>query len=287
VSKHSFERVVWALVLMACGEPAAVGHDAATTSDAHVLANDAAMLDAARPDAPMADAGHAASTDTGALDAGMPAPCPADALLCDDFEAAALASRWTLDASDGEATIDTMSAHGHGALHVHVASHGGARALVQAHSFFPVAGNSVYARAFVRLASPAPTVHVGMVDGSGESIEVRLGLGPALLPNYSGPGVEFGSWAADPPLMPVDTWTCLEWALLDDPGTDHDRLLYWIDGVEETNHEIDGTGTDVWRMPTLDQVELGLIMYHDDEAGMGHDIWYDDVVFATHRVGCH
>jgi len=276
----------WASVMLvaACASPAPDLD--ASASDAWASANDAARGDALVASDAWASDAFVAHDAASAPDVGTQPPCPTGAYFCDDFESAALASTWSLDASDGTAVIETTAAHGHGALHVHVASHAGARAMAQNGSFFPVAGNSFYARAYVRLASPAPTVHVGMIDASGESIEIRLGLGPTLLPNYSGPGVEYGSWAADPPLMPVDAWTCLEWAVLDDPSSNHDRLLYWIDGTEQTAHEIDGTGTDAWRVPVLDRVEIGLILYHDDAAGMAHDAWYDDLVIAPSRVGC-
>lgn len=149
---------------------------------------------------------------------------------------------------------------------------------------FPVAGNSFFGRAYVHFASPAPTTHVGLFAAAGAGTEVRLGLGPALLPNYSTSGAEYGSWAADPPLMPVDRWTCIEWRYEDVPGSDHDRLLYWIDGIEAVDHEIDGSGSEAWTFPTFEHFELGVIVYHAE--GTGFDVRYDDVVLAPSRVGC-
>lgn len=266
-------RALMLVALLGC-EPTPEGPTDAPVRDGGRLV-DGGSVDAGEVDAPV-DGGRA-------TDAGAPPACPVSAYLCEDFESGAPGPDWSLEVVDATEMVVHDDARGSEVWSVHVEPLGGARALLRTEAPFPVAGSSLFGRAWVRLTGPAPTVHAGLFATAGGDVEVRLGLGPALLPNYAGPGVEYGSWAPDPPLMPVDRWTCIEWSLEDTAG-DHDRLLYWIDGAEAVAHEIDGSGGDAWTFPTFERFELGMLLYH--EPAEGYDVRYDDVVLSPTRVGC-
>lgn len=293
-------RGAWAFVLatsVAACTPAGSSVADAAAADAGAI-TDGARVDASGEaiDAAGSDGGatvDAARVDGGgAVDAaGGERGCLPTDYLCERFETATIDSAYAQDLFAGTASIETTrAARGASALHVHVGADGGSRALLTSDRGFPVAGNSFYGRAFVYLDGAVPGGHVGIFSASGPlsgggDAEVRLGIGNgALLPNYTAPGVEYGTWHSPPPPMPAGRWACIELAYLDDPGDD-DQLHYFIDGEEQTLDGVYGGGTDHWTAPSYEAFTFGVILYHPSDVGE-LDVWMDDVVLAPERVGC-
>jgi hypothetical protein len=93
--------------------------------------------------------------------------------------------------------------------------------------------------------------------------------------------------------MPLDTWFCLEWEFNDQPDT----INVWGDGTAIGTLD----GNDVAYPPNhpagsiFDNKSSGLIgaftafgigFYDWHPGGFDFDVYYDDVVLGTQRIGC-
>jgi hypothetical protein len=255
-------------------------------------------------------AGGAPATASGA-------PC-AGALFCDDFEPYAEGQppggRWTSETTSGAVAVARLPAGAparRGTKAVKVTTTGAATyqsAFIRlGPGVLPVAGNVFYGRMMFRLeAAPATPVHWTMIQGSGlvpgqrYHAQYRYGgqhpiaAGSQLMANYETPdsykglGPATDCWFhSDGKVVPVATWSCVEWQL--DGATNTMRL--WLDGAPIDSLTVTGVGQGCvnrepatpWTAPVFDRLDLGWESYQADEP---RTFWIDDVVVSTTRIGC-
>lgn len=262
-------RFMLSFAIICCGCLGSATPSATTASGG---GNDASVA----PGAPIA-------TSASGADGGVVAA----AAVADDFESAALDSRWTIVGAEGHqqpqpttAVLDTSRAHsGKQSLHIY-------------DGFIETAppSTSFYARAWVWLGSDPGTGHwmawVGVGPGGAQGTEVRYGGHYDILQaNYFGNDDEVIS---DPQgycaptctngvAAPVGRWSCIEVYF----GSN--ELRFWLDGNEiPTLHVTAWPHQAAPWSPAYDLVRLG---FHDFQ-GSAIDIWYDDVALGSSRLGC-
>ncbi|MBO6936001.1 MAG: hypothetical protein JJ863_13535 [Deltaproteobacteria bacterium] len=237
------------------------------------------------------------------VDSGSsPEGCTGSELFCEDFE----------DLSTGDPSSDAWSAVGNGsltivddrtfagerALQVHTDENGWAFMRVP----FSPPGNSFFGRMRVWVSEfpSAPNwAHYTLVElrGSDRGTRVRP-VGGQYVPGTSGgPGAFWGIGADGGPTgdwtnwrtsAPSDggRWLCVEWEL--DASDSFVRLS--IDGADDDALTVDTNdhgGADVdFVFPTFEEVFLGWQLYQGGPTPNAYDVWIDDVVFDTTRVGC-
>ncbi len=90
---------------------------------------------------------------------------------------------------------------------------------------------------------------------------------------------------AQPAPLPVGEWFCFEMMVQANTPEVHDGVMaYWIDGVE--GHRRDDM---MWRIVpelALNRVALQHYIESSDADGHSNQVWFDDVVVSTGRIGC-
>jgi hypothetical protein len=91
------------------------------------------------------------------------------------------------------------------------------------------------------------------------------------------------------PVIPANTWACIEVAFLGDMATH--ALRAWHNGT--LVHEVTSSGADQWQngaMPSMTwmngkftEVILGWHSFSSVDA----DIWMDDIILSTSMIGCN
>ncbi|MBN2191464.1 MAG: hypothetical protein JW751_01505 [Polyangiaceae bacterium] len=85
--------------------------------------------------------------------------------------------------------------------------------------------------------------------------------------------------------FPVGEWFCFEMMQQANTPGEHDgSMAYWINGT--LGHQVDGM---MWRtIPELALNRVGLQHYIETEDAASHSnqVWFDDVVVSTERIGC-
>jgi hypothetical protein len=244
-----------------------------------------------------ADGGtHDGATTAG--DAATAAPCPAGALLCDDFEGA---SPWTKTMVAPPSTIAVYAsgeapvAPFRGAKALHVTGNASATATyayLEKTLPSPRTAGTIAMRAYIQLPrAVGDNTHVfSLVDRTGGSLDAFLAL-----------RVTRGTWSTETndtaesslghtstTAPPLGRWACVE---LDATlGASNGHLVAFVDGAPVLD-VADTTVGDAAR-DTYDTVEVGLV--HTD-ATSTDDLYFDDVVVivsddvapsATPRIGC-
>ena len=261
---------------------------------------------------------------SGATSAAGSGACPG--LFCEDFEQGQGqldASKWVLQKGAGgtEMIQQQTVAHGKYALQVHGTGARGDFAMIltkSAPATLQGAG-PVFGRAFFyTTTNNSPHVELGFAGTTRDPTVAPLITTNGMNFNY----MEFaefggGSWqlgfdlfAPDPSVakgfveeasythpgglkQPVMTWTCLEWEFGDDP----DLMLLWVDGKQIDQFDvahIDYTSTSKTPGSVLNGKSSGIIGgfsvfgfgFHSWGTSNAFDLYYDDLVLDTHRVGC-
>jgi polysaccharide lyase-like protein len=254
-----------------------------------------------------------------------PPPSPADpcapALFCDDFEddavGAAPGKPWRDETGPSGATVrvDTVHAHsGHNAVHVFApkgASYRRGYFAIHEPPVFPAASQEMYGRAMVWLDEAPRTppgehdVHWTLLQGEGRSKgddfnsiyryggQHQAGLG--LMANFeTTPPVKSDCWQHSESRLPVKEWACVEWHFV----VARNEMEFWLNGTElEDLHVVDravlpGAGClhsddlhGQWLAPPAFQsLYLGWERYQSPENDQ--NVWFDDVVVSSSRVGC-
>lgn len=247
----------------------------------------------------------------------LPAPasdCPAGALICDDFEGYAaggdLSPKWTTQIIGGTVAVETSKAfRGSKAVRVTTTSspanepvrtHGGplraATLIKEGAPLFPVAGNAFFGRVMVWLTDMPPGgVHFSNIEAAGKFPDGRVvkygegGMFEKLMVGYTiRPRDEFDLPTVDcaktsPTGVPEKRWVCIEWQF---DGT-NDEMHMWFDGQLQTAVDIVKTGGGCsvpWRAPPFSKLFLG--WRHSQPSTIPVEMWMDNVVIDTKRVGC-
>jgi hypothetical protein len=253
---------------------------------------------------------------TGGAPAVPPAACPARALFCDDFEDD-VAGRfpgapWQNNTGSGATvTVDGEQAFsGTKAVHVNAppgqSYRRGYFSLGQGSPVFPAASREMFGRAMLWLdATPNAVVHWTIIQAEGPAASgthtayYRYGgqqqNGAGFMANYETTnGVSTDCYSHSATRMPVQTWACVEWHF----AVATNEMQLWLNGRELTDmHVIDRPstpgsgclGNDVnngeWLAPPAFQtLHLGWESYQ--QANNDRNLWVDDVVISTERVGC-
>jgi len=267
------------------------------------------------------DAGQAGAGTGGVRDGGngdatndgpMVDPC-ATALYCDNFDSYTAPGNpggmWrTSVQAGGTVSVDTTHARS-GANAVHVTNPGGAayeRAFISLEGapIFPIANNTIFGRMMIYVTRvPATTVHWTMIQGEGTRVAgfpnitdavYRYGgqiNGNRLMANYDTvPGGQSDCAQRSQVLVPMNTWSCVEWRF---DGV-LKELDFWLDGtiipaLSVRRIAVPAAGacqnpnwSGVWEPPTFEAIRLGWQHY---QQGPG-EAWIDDVGIDTKRLGC-
>ena len=237
-------------------------------------------------------------------------------LFCEDFEGGMIdPAKWDLkEGAGGTALVQQdIVAHGKYALHVHgLASQTDDYALIVTKAA-PAALKGVHFGRSYFFITPKPlsSGHTQMVlagmNGSGSA------NGPGPFPklrymevaNINGgwqigfdlldiaPLIEEVAYPAGSPQVPTTAWTCMEWQFSDTPDT----VNLWIDGkaigtfddqhVSYPPGHAPGAplynGTSSGLIGSYDLFGFG---FHDWHPNKPFDLYYDDIVLDTQRVGC-
>jgi hypothetical protein len=262
-----------------------------------------------------ASAGGAGGANTGAAGTSAAGSGACAGLFCEDFEQGQGqldTTKWDLKMGAGgtEMIQGQTVAHGKYALHVHGTGARGDFAMILTKSA-PAAlqgAGPVFGRAyFYTTANNSPHVELGFAGTMGypnlnymEFAEFgggswQLGFDlftpdPAVAKGF----VEEASYThPGGQKQPVMTWSCLEWEFGDNP----DLMVLWVDGKQidqfDVDH-IDYTSTTKTPGSVLNGKSSGIIGgfsvfgfgFHSWGASNAFDLYYDDVVLDTHRVGC-
>lgn len=243
-----------------------------------------------------------------------PKDCPAGALFCDDFESYALGGdlspNWTTQIVSGQVQIETSRPY-RGSKSVRMTSTlspageparttGGplrAAALIkQGAPLFPVPNNAFFGRAMMWLTKMPPGgVHFSNVEALGRLPDGTLakygqgGMYEKLMAGYTvrpsneldQPTVDCSKSATSG--FPEGRWVCVEWQF---DGA-NDEMHYWFDGTLQTGVDVvrQAGGCAVsWKAPKFEKLYLG--WRHAQPSSIDTEMWIDDVVLHTARVGC-
>jgi hypothetical protein len=285
-------------------KPSSTGAIDAAAEDQSVPDSTGGSTDAARAavDASAESAASAASAN-----------CPAGALVCDDFEGYALGSdlspNWTTEIMGGTVQVETSKPF-RGTKGVRITTtlspanepvrtNGGplrAATLIKQAPLFPIAGNAFYGRVMIWLTDMPPGgVHFSNIEASGKFPDGRLvkygegGMFQKLMAGYTiRPMGEFDLPTVDCAKtsntgVPVKRWVCVEWQF----NGSNDEMHLWFDGQAQTPVDIVKTGGGCsvpWKAPVFDKLFLG--WRHSQPSSIDVEMWLDDVVIDTKRVGC-
>lgn len=247
-------------------------------------------------------------------------PC-APALFCDDFEddrpGEPPGAPWRDETGSSGAMVrvDEERAHS-GKRAVHVLAPKGApyrRGYFAMHDppVFPAASQEMYGRLMVWLdqapVTPRgqPDVHWTLLQGEGRSRDDRFNsiyrfggqhqAGLGLMASFeTTPPVKSDCWQHSAAQLPVREWACVEWHFV----VAKNELMFWLNGSELSDlHVTDraqapGSGCMAtaelggqWLAPPAFQsLYLGWERYQAPENDQ--NVWIDDVVVSTVRVGC-
>jgi hypothetical protein len=270
--------------------------------------------------ASMGAAGAPTQPGTGGTGA-QPAPeeadsCPANALFCDDFEDDALGqfpgAPWQNQTGSGAtAQVDGVQSFS-GSKAVHVSAPAGQAyrrgyfSLQQGSSnIFPAASDEMFGRAMFFLdATPNAVVHWTLIQAEGRAADgghdayYRYGGqqqgGAGLMANYeTNNGVSTDCYAHSATRMPVQRWACVEWHF----RVATNEMQMYLDGNEVTDMHVTNRPTSAgsgclgngvngqWLAPpAFTTLHLGFERYQ--QPTNAQNLWVDDVVVSTERVGC-
>lgn len=241
--------------------------------------------------------------------AGAPSDCPAGALVCEGFEGysapADLAAAWTVTATMATVVVDATKPHaGSSALHITSSGQTPQGAIAKAGApLFPIAGNVYFGRLMMWLTqAPMGGVHWNNVQSAGflpvSTQWSKYGWGGmfgTILAGYTirthPDDMQAAIDCSKPSKMalPEKQWTCFEWQF-DGAGN---QMHLWLNGALVSDADVITTGTqcvtpeppnNVWQAPAFANVTIGWLQYQQSSTSI--DLWMDDLVLATERVGC-
>jgi hypothetical protein len=254
--------------------------------------------------------GGAAADAAPLSDAG--GPCPAGALLCDDFEkyasAADLSAAWHVTATTATVQVDATKAF-KGKQALHISAPGGSMHMgviaKDGAPLFPIAGNAFYGRMMMWLSQyPSGGAHWNNVQSSGllpnstQTAKYAWGgdgtLGAVTagytIRNTPDAGTAmFDCYKQSTTPIPVQRWVCVEWKF---DGV-ADEMHYYLDGQPLTNADVIKTGGvcvtppppgGTWAAPVFANLSLGWVQPNPTTAAI--EMWLDEVAIGTQRIGC-
>jgi hypothetical protein len=257
-------------------------------------------------------AGSSGSAGDGS--AGTASTCAG--LFCEDFELGMIdPAKWDLkEGAGGTAVVESDTvAHGKYALHVHgLASKTDDYALIVTKAAPAALNGAHFGRAYFFITpKPLTSGHTQMVFAGMNGTGSANGPGPFTklrymeVANINGgwqvgfdlldisPLIEEVAYPPGSPQVPTTTWTCLEWQFTDTP----DSINLWVDSTATgtfDNQHVSYPSGHTPGSPLYNGSSSGLIGgfelfgfgFHDWHPNQPFDLYYDDIVLDTQRVGC-
>jgi|HubBroStandDraft_1064217.scaffolds.fasta_scaffold03480_4 hypothetical protein len=291
------------------------GADGAPGSIPPTPAVDAAPIEAASAPGDRGVVDDASAPIDATADAAEEAASACVGLFCEDFEQGQIdPAKWdTQTGGGGTLDVETQTvAHGQYAMHVHGLAGPADYALIVTIAAPPALSAGAYGRAYFFI-TPKPltsghtqmtfagTNGTGSADGPGPFPKLRY----MEVANINGgwqigfdlldlsPLIEEVAYPPGSPQVPVAVWTCLEWQFTDQP----DVVNLWVDGAAIgtfDNEHVSYPGGHTPGSPLYNGTSSGLIGsytvfgfgFHDWHPNKPFDLYYDDIVLDTKRVGC-
>jgi hypothetical protein len=205
--------------------------------------------------------------------------------LCDGFESPTLnGAIWSLEQTDSTITIDSSRAY-RGKQSVHVATQAVvASTTIYGHlaeSFYVGGGgNHIFVRAFYYMSSPrnVSSLALSTVNSVTSGINIDIGAHPGGNFHMNSSGATPQSQTAIQ-IMPLDTWFCFEYEV-DASSATATVVNAW---VNDSTQVLNQGGIS---MNPLSSLGLGLSFYGTTAAEGAHDLWLDEVIVDTQRIGC-
>lgn len=249
---------------------------------------DAAEIGTASMSPPaQADADPAALARDG--DASDRAPGGCTGLFCEDFESGKLdPGVWNLQANGGQ-TVEVqkdVAAHGHYAVKFHALPNVVSYDFIITKNAPAALGGHHFGRAYFRTTPKPPQQHTGFLfaGSSGfpklkylEVAETGLNWQMTFVSRVAPMGETYGFGSA----VPLDDWACLEWEMSDSP----DEITVFVGGAQVSafkNIAFNGASTGL----VGGFVDFGFGFYAWHPATYAFDVYYDDIVLDTKRIGC-
>jgi hypothetical protein len=223
------------------------------------------------------------STDSGGVVASTCTSFTSPGKLCDGFEAPSLNGIWSMDQTNSTFTLDGSRAY-RGSQSVHIATQAvSASTDIYAHlveTYYVGGGtNHVFVRAFFYLSSPRTmnTMTLSTINSVTSGINIDIGAKAAGNFHMNSAGATPQSQTAIQ-LLPLDTWFCFEYEV--DASATPAVVNAWLN--DNTQVLMQGGIS----MDPLHSVGLGLSIYGPSVAEGAHDLWVDEVIVDSQRIGC-
>lgn len=261
--------------------------------------------------------GGAAGGAGGSAVAGGAGASSCAGLVCEDFESGKIdTDKWELQAKGGTVTVEQQRvAHGTYAAQVHSTGASGDDWALLVLKNVPAAlkGPSTFGRAMMyAAANETVSIHVQMAFAGHNGTGTANGPAPFSKLRYMEVASNGTRWQLGFDLLDLsplveevsyskgrvttDAWICLEWQFEDSP----DRVAEWVDGTQVGTFDNTNVGyaspgpTPSAGGALWDGKSSGLIGgfdffgfgMHDWHPQKEFDIYYDDVVLDSKRVGC-
>jgi hypothetical protein len=240
-------------------------------------------------DADAGTGGDVGNAGDGGRAEGGPLSCGVGDILCDDFEHG-LAGFWQTNnfPLSSTTTIDsTKAAHGKSSMHAHVdAPDGGAMGSPQAFILVDQGTTTpLPPRFFVRFFVNVPSMQLTdtrsdvdalavLFEPSMDAVELRA-AGAAMSKTFELGNFYDAQRAVSATPFPFDAWHCIEW------GITPTSMQMWLD---------DMAVNDLTMMTTVKPINSEMFGWVAETqtlaAPVGQDLWYDEIVISSMRVGC-
>jgi hypothetical protein len=241
----------------------------------------------AMPSATRADPEDVVSHEVG--DASSVAPGACKGLFCEDFESGKLeASIWNLQANGGQSVEvqKEVVAHGQYAVKFHAVPNVVSYDFIITKSASTALRGHHFGRAYFQVTPKPPQQHTEFLfAGSAgfpklkylEVAETGLSWQMTFVSLVAPTGETYGFGGA----VPLADWSCLEWEMNDSP----DEITVFVGGAEASAFKkIAFNGTSSGLVGGF--VDFGFGFYAWHPASYAFDVYYDDIVLDTKRIGC-
>jgi len=207
--------------------------------------------------------------DAGDSDAQAAIACPGPFVLCEDFENGIDTTTWT---KSGTQAIDATRAH----RGTHSIKFSANNSLLRTTKPFPQLANDLWARVFVYMDQTPPDSNSSYSWAAGNGGVTRTGFRHTRNSGgYNFPMHDFTN--TDTQAWPLNQWVCVEWHYQSDPVTGMGTQDYWADGV---SRPVMYFGPHP--MPAFTYFWIGMYLF----GATPYNMWMDDLVLDSKRVGC-
>jgi hypothetical protein len=209
------------------------------------------------------------------------------AFFCEDFEAlpvgtAAATNGWR---PEGTLSIDSQVAQGSRSLHLQ--PNGGQFSRIVLNSFAPP-NNSFFGRMKVfvqQFPTGSSGEHVRPIGGQ----FISDGNGANTYWGVGSDGGATGDWTKWEPRVLTENarWICMEWQM----SAADNSVRVFIDGTERPELAVStnshGGGGSPFTFPTFNSIWLGWWNFQGGTTPAQFNVWLDDIVLSSQRVGCN